>query len=128
MTFGKKIKELGKRVIDGFGKDRLIPLDRIQKLRRFEESNRVTGSLSFWTPSAVGIKNISTRDYFTNPEIMYYCQLVALNTFNHDFPLLSSDNDTPLITEPPIKQKADLNRCRMPDLRRVEPEPLHFLL
>jgi uroporphyrinogen decarboxylase len=132
MAFKDKIKELGKSVIDGLSKDKLTPLERIRKLGRFEEADRVTGSFSFWTPSAVGIHNISAKDYYTNPEIMYYCQLVALNIFNHDFPFLSSDSyntepealgaklkfpddDTPLIVEPPIKQKADLIRCRMPD-------------
>jgi len=128
----KRIKELGKKVIQERGGDKFTPLQRIEKLGRFEEADRITGSFAFWSPSAAGIRDISTKEYYTDPEKMYYCQLLALDTFKHDYPLLFADNyntepealgakisfpedDTPMIIDHPIKERDDLNKLDLPD-------------
>ncbi len=122
MSIRKQIEELGKRIIDKLGKNSLTPLERWEKIRRFEEADRVTGSFAFWSPAAVGIQDISTREYYTNPEKMYLCQLLALERFGHDYPILIADNyntepealgakiafagdDTPFIVEPSLKEQ-----------------------
>jgi uroporphyrinogen decarboxylase len=134
MSTIKRIEDLVKKIIDELGKDKLTPLERLNKLRRFEEADRVTGSFTFWSPSTVGINDISTEEYYTNPEKMYYCQLLALDTFKHDFPLLFADNyntepealgakisfsgsghDTPMIVEPAMKNRDDLYKLQIPD-------------
>ena len=76
--------------------------------------------------------DISAQEFYTDPEKMYYCQLLALDTFKHDYPVLFADNyntepealgakigfsgeDTPMIIEPAIKNKSDLGRLDIPD-------------
>jgi uroporphyrinogen-III decarboxylase len=128
----KRIEELGKKIIEQIGKDKFTPLGRLRKLRQFEEADRVTGSFAFWSPSTVGVNDISVREYHNDPEKMYYCQLQALDRFGHDYPMLSADiyntepealgariefpeNDTPMIVEPAIKKRGDLCRLAVPD-------------
>ncbi len=132
MSILNQINEIGRRIVDRVGKDSLTPLDRWQKIRRFEEADRATGSFAFWSPLAVGIRDISTREYYTDPEKMYYCQLVALERFGHDYPILIADNyntepealgakiafageDAPFIVEPALRKKEDLYRMEVPD-------------
>lgn len=132
MSIWKRIEELGKRIVDKLGKNSLTPLERWEKIRRFEEADRVTGSFAFWSPAGVGIQDISTREYYTNPEKMYFCQLLALERFCHDYPILIADNyntepealgakiafagdDTPVIVEPSLRDKEDLSQRDVPD-------------
>jgi len=132
MTITERIRELGKKIIERFEGEEFTPLERLEKLRQFEEPDRITGSFAFWSPSTVGANDISVQEYYSNPEKMYYCQLVALDTFKHDYPLLFADNyntepealgakiafpddDTPMIVEHPIKKREDLDRFEIPN-------------
>ena len=132
MTLQQQIEKLGKKIIDRVGREKLTPLERFEKLRRFEEADRVTGSFAFWNPLTVGVKDVSLEEYYSNPEKMYYCQLIALDTFNHDYPVLLADNyntepealgakiafagyDSPTIVKPAIENKRDLARLKVPD-------------
>jgi len=107
-------------------------LERLNKLYRFEEADRLTGSFAFWNPSVVGIHDVSLEEFYSNPEKMYYCHLLALDTFKHDFPLLLADNyntepealgakivftgdDTPVLVEPALKSREELYGLRVPD-------------
>ena len=132
MSVLKKIQELTKKIIDRLGEDELTPLERMARLRQFEEADRVTGSFAFWAPSTIGITDISTHEYYTNPEKMYYCQLFALDVFNHDYPALLADvynaepealgakiafqnDNTPMIVKPAMSNKGDLERLHIPN-------------
>jgi uroporphyrinogen decarboxylase len=132
MTIPKKIEELAKRIIDGLAGSKFTPLERLNKLYRFEEADRLTGSFAFWNPAAVGIHDVSQEEFYRHPEKMYYCHLLALDTFKHDFPLLLADNyntepealgaeivftgeDTPVLVKPAIKSKEELYGLQVPD-------------
>jgi hypothetical protein len=47
MHIQKQIHELGRKIIDGLEGDKLTPLERLNKLYRFEEADRLTGSFAF---------------------------------------------------------------------------------
>ena len=132
MGLQSRIEKLAKRIIDRLENEPMTPLERWKKIRGFEEADRVTGSFAFWSPAAVGIQDISVREYYTDPEKMYYCQLLALDRFGHDFPILIADNyntepealgakiafagdDTPFITEPALTQREGLRELKVPD-------------
>ena len=132
MNFQRRIQELGKKIIDRLGEDKLTPLERLAKLFRFEEADRLTGSFAFWNPAVVGVHDVSHEEFYTNPEKMYYCHLLALDAFKHDFPLLLADNyntepealgaelvftgdDTPVLVKPAIGSKEELYGLQVPD-------------
>jgi uroporphyrinogen decarboxylase len=131
----KKIEELGRRAIDEIGNQKWTPLERLQRLRAHEEVDRITGGFAFWAPAAVGIDNISVEEYYSDPEKMYYCQLLTLVRFKQDYPLLIVDpyntepealgaklkfvgDDAPVIVEPALKRKEELPNLQIPEPRR----------
>jgi len=128
----QKIEALGRKIIDRLGEDKFTPLERLEKLRRFEEPDRVTGSFVFWNPLTIGIRDVSQKEYYTNPGKMYYCQLRALDLFKHDYPVLLADNyntepealgakvsftgdDTPILVSPALQCKEALSGLGPPD-------------
>jgi uroporphyrinogen-III decarboxylase len=132
MTYRKKIQKLGNKIIERINNEKLTPLERFQKLRSFQEADRITGSLAFWSPSTVGVHNVSVEEYYSDAKKMYYCQLLALDAFGYDYPLLFADNyntepealgakivfagdDTPMIIEPAIKNKEELFNLETPN-------------
>lgn len=132
MSTSQKINKLGNVLKDRLGHGKITPLQRFEKLCDFEEADRLTGSLAFWSPSTVGIEEVSIREYYSDPEKMYYCQLLALDKLGYDYPLLFSDNyntepqalgakiefvgdDTPMIVRPAIKNKEELSDLDIPD-------------
>ena len=132
MSLEKKIRNLGARLIERLEKDELTPLERCRRISRYEEADRITGSFAFWNPAVIGVSDISLEEYYTNPEKMYYCQLVAMETFQHDYPLLFADNyntepealgakivfagdDTPVLVAPAIQKKEELYGLAIPD-------------
>jgi uroporphyrinogen-III decarboxylase len=132
MNYSKRISELSESIKEKIMSEKVTPLERLNDLRNFCEPDRVTGSFAFWAPIGVGIDDISTFDYYNNPEKMYYCQLKALYKFENDYPLLLTDmyntepealgakikytdDDTPVVVEPAIKNKKDLYALKIPD-------------
>lgn len=134
--FSKKIDELVDKIKNRVSKEPMTPLDRAIKVYTFDESlDHAFGGFAFWDPRCVGITDISTKEFYTDPEKMCYCQLFAAERFKHDLPAVFADmynidieacgsklhypeDSMPVIKEHVVQDKRDLLKLRVPDFRK----------
>lgn len=131
--FKAEIDRLVDSIREWVAKEPLTPLQRAVKVYTFDDQtlDHAFGGFAFWSPACVGITDVSCREFYTEAEKMFYCQLVALNKFRHDAPavfvdmyqvdieacgtkLQYSDDSMPIIAEHAIKEKKDLLKLKVP--------------
>ncbi|MFY9139284.1 MAG: uroporphyrinogen decarboxylase family protein [Thermacetogeniaceae bacterium] len=128
-----RIDELVAKIRDRVSKEPMTPAQRAAKVFTWDTSlDHAFGGFAFWDPRSVGITDISTKEFYTDPVKMCYCQIYAAERFEHDFPAVFADmynidveacgtpleypeDSIPVIKEHPIKQKSDLAKLRIPD-------------
>jgi len=133
--FAKKIDGLVEKIRERVNKEPMTPLERAIKVYSFDESlDHAFGGFAFWDPRCVGVTEVTTREFYTDPEKMCYCQLYAADKFAHDLPAVFADmyqidveacgtklhypeDSMPVIAEHPIHSKQDLLKLRIPDPR-----------
>jgi uroporphyrinogen decarboxylase len=132
MTVRQELEDLSQKIRERISAEPLSPLERLKILAGYSEPDRATGSFGFWTPGAVGIEDISNREFYMDIAKLYLCKLRAMDRFGHDYFVLQQDNynaepealgakmafpenDTPHIVEPVLKNKKDLAKLKKPD-------------
>ncbi len=110
----------------------LEPNERNKKVWSLQEPDRLVKGLSFFDPSSIGIKEVSTHEYYTDPIRMYYCQAVGVVELGNEVPLMYSDGYTieaevlggevifpekaaPALKKPVIEKKRDLSKLIIPN-------------
>ena len=110
----------------------LKPIERNKRIWSLQEPDRLVRGLSFFDPSAIGIKEISSYEYYTVPIRMYYCQAVGVVELGNEVPLMYSDGYTieaealggevvfpekvaPALKKPVIGKKQDLSKLKIPN-------------
>lgn len=133
MSWMQKIDELVEKNREWASAREITPLERAFRVYSFREDiGHAFGGFAFWAPECVGIKDITTKEFYTDPQKMYYSQLYALNRWRHDLPAVFPDmynvdieacgcrlhypeNSVPVIAENVIKEKKDLAKLKIPN-------------
>jgi len=101
----------------------------------------LSGSFAVFSPLCMGITEVTTRDYYTNPWAFYYVQALAVVEWGNETPLLYGDpyhieieamggeirfpeDSSPHLGEPLLKEKGDLSKLNLPDPEKDGRMPL----
>ncbi|MHB1043199.1 MAG: uroporphyrinogen decarboxylase family protein [Eubacteriales bacterium] len=133
-NFKTEIDRLVDNIRNWVAQEPLTPLERAVKVYTFDDKtlDHAFGGFAFWAPASVGIQDVTCREFYTEAEKMYYCQLFALDKYRHDVPavfadmyqidieacgtkLQYSEDSMPVIAEHAIKEKKDLLKLKVPD-------------
>ena len=133
--FLSRIDRLVEKIKSRVAGEPMTPLERALKVYNWDESlDHAFGGFAFWDPRSVGVTGVSTKEFYTDPVKMCYCQLFAAERFGHDLPAVFADmynidieacgtklfypeDSIPVIKEHVVKEKADLLRLKMPDFQ-----------
>jgi uroporphyrinogen-III decarboxylase len=119
----------------------MSPLERAFKTWSFQEPDRLLGSFAVFSPLSLGIREISTRTYYTDPWSFYYIQALSVVKFGNETPLMYGDpynieieamggqvlfpqDSIPHLGEPLLKQAGELSRLAIPNPERDGRMPL----
>lgn len=133
INFSKKIDELVDQIRERVSKEPMTPLERSKKVYTWDETlGHAFGGFAFWDPKCVGVTDVTAKEFYTNPEKMVYCLLVAAVKFKHDsLPIIADtyqidveacgtklhypEDSMPVIVEHAIQKKSDLAKLRIPN-------------
>ncbi|MFQ5762788.1 MAG: uroporphyrinogen decarboxylase family protein, partial [Candidatus Bathyarchaeia archaeon] len=135
MDFREEIKPLVDQVRTWASAEPMTPLQRILALYDFKDPDKVPGGFAMWSPTCIGVTEVSAAEYHTDPYKFFYTQLTALNRYRHDLPILFSDvyniepeacsskvmypeHSMPEIKDFAIKEPRDLDALKVPDPHR----------
>lgn len=119
----------------------MTPLTRAFKTWTFQEPDRLLGSFAVFSPLCLDVKEISTREYYTDPWSFYYIQALSVVKFGNETPLMYGDpynieieamggqvifpeDSVPHLGEPLLKEAGRLDRLAVPDPERDGRMPL----
>ncbi len=123
----------------------MSPRERAIKTWSFEEPDRLFGSFAVFSPLSLGVTEITTHDYYTDPWAFYYIQALSVVEWGNELPLMYGDpyhvefeamggklkfpeGSNPMIVEPLLKNKSDLSKLKIPDPERDGRMPMHLEL
>ena len=110
----------------------MSPLERAFKTWTFQEADRLLGSFAIFSPLSLGVTDISTREYYTDPWSFYAIQALAVTRWGNETPLMYGDpynieieamggevkfpeDSIPHLGEPLLKEKGDLGKLSIPN-------------
>jgi uroporphyrinogen decarboxylase len=113
----------------------MSPLERAFKTWTFCEPDRLLGSFAVFSPLCLGVKNITTREYYTDPWSFYYIQALSVVKFGNETPLMYGDpynieieamggkvkfpeDSLPHLGEPLLEEPGELGKLCIPDPKR----------
>ncbi len=128
----RRIDELVDRMKQKLSDEPMTPLERSIKIWSFQEPDRLQGSFAIFSPLCLGITEITTREFYTDPLKMYYCQALGAVEWHNEIPLLYGDpyhieiealggeisfpeDSTPTLGKPLIQEPADLLKLKVPN-------------
>src|SRR3990172_663062 len=69
----------------------MSPLERAFKTWSFQEPDRLLGSFAIFSPLCLSVRDISTREYYTDPWSFYFTQALSVAKFGNETPLMYGD-------------------------------------
>lgn len=128
----RRIEELTDRFRLQVAQQEMSPLERAFKTWSFQEPDRLLGSFAIFSPLCLGVRDISTREYYTDPWAFYYIQALGVVDWGNETPLLYGDpynveieamggevrfpeDSLPHLGEPLLQEPGDLGKLHIPD-------------
>jgi len=127
-----RIEDLVARFQEQVAGQEMSPLERAFKTWSFQEPDRLLGSFAVFSPLCLGITDISTREYYTDPWSFYYIQALSVVEWGNETPLMYGDpyhieieamggevkfpeDSMPHLGEPLLKERKDLGKLQIPN-------------
>jgi len=110
----------------------MSPLERAFKTWSFQEPDRLLGSFAIFSPLCLSVRDISTREYYTDPWSFYFTQALSVAKFGNETPLMYGDpynieieamggkvvfpeDSIPYLGEPLLKEAGGLGKLSIPN-------------